>query len=127
LVRRVALSLVDDASSSSSPPSGQVGIGGTVWDAAIVLIMYLNNPRLFPNKDIKEKTIIELGAGTGAVGISLALQGLLFFFLVCAILFLCFLFRSACANRLQECCDHRHQGAPQPDRLQYSAKWLHFT
>lgn len=43
-------------------------LGGTIWDAALVLIKYLENVEEFPLNYFKGKTVVELGAGTGAVG-----------------------------------------------------------
>jgi len=49
--------------------AGELGIGGKLWDSATVLIRFLES------RDLKEKTVLELGAGTGAVGIACALLG----------------------------------------------------
>jgi hypothetical protein len=43
-------------------------LGGTIWDAALVLIKYLENVEEFPLNYFKGKKVVELGAGTGAVG-----------------------------------------------------------
>jgi predicted nicotinamide N-methyase len=50
-------------------------LGGTVWDAAIVLIKYFENLEEFPIGFFKGKKIIELGSGTGLVGIVIGLLG----------------------------------------------------
>ncbi|TRZ00992.1 hypothetical protein DNTS_033376 [Danionella cerebrum] len=49
----------------------RLGVAAVVWDAAIVLCMYLEAG----NVDLKGKRVIELGAGTGLVGIVAALLG----------------------------------------------------
>ncbi|XP_072527500.1 protein N-lysine methyltransferase METTL21A [Salminus brasiliensis] len=49
----------------------RLGVAAVVWDAAVVLCMYLELGRV----DLKGKTVIELGAGTGLVGIVAALLG----------------------------------------------------
>ncbi|XP_019965025.1 protein N-lysine methyltransferase METTL21A [Paralichthys olivaceus] len=45
------------------------GVAAVVWDAAVVLCVYMEQMQL------KEKHVIELGAGTGLVGIVAALMG----------------------------------------------------
>ena len=47
-------------------------VGCVVWDSAIVLAKYLEKTR---KGDIKDKIILELGAGTGIVGLSCAVLG----------------------------------------------------
>ncbi|XP_029695972.1 protein N-lysine methyltransferase METTL21A isoform X2 [Takifugu rubripes] len=49
----------------------RLGVAAVVWDAAVVLCMYLELGQV----DLKEKEVIELGAGTGLVGIVAALMG----------------------------------------------------
>ncbi|KAK7893195.1 hypothetical protein WMY93_022347 [Mugilogobius chulae] len=49
----------------------KLGVAAVVWDAAVVMCMYLELGRV----DLKGKTAIELGAGTGLVGIVAALLG----------------------------------------------------
>ncbi|XP_007228982.2 protein N-lysine methyltransferase METTL21A [Astyanax mexicanus] len=49
----------------------RLGVAAVVWDAAVVLCMYLE----LGHVDLKGKTVIELGAGTGLVGIVAALLG----------------------------------------------------
>ncbi|XP_020792261.1 LOW QUALITY PROTEIN: protein N-lysine methyltransferase METTL21A [Boleophthalmus pectinirostris] len=49
----------------------KLGVAAVVWDAAIVMCMYLELGRV----ELKGKTAIELGAGTGLVGIVAALLG----------------------------------------------------
>ncbi len=47
------------------------GVAGVVWDAAIVLATYLQTVSLGPKNqvlELKNKRVIELGAGTGLVG-----------------------------------------------------------
>ena len=47
-------------------------VGCVVWDAAIVLAKYLEKTR---HDDLKSKKILELGAGTGIVGLCCCLAG----------------------------------------------------
>lgn len=51
-------------------------VGCVVWDAAIVLSKYLES-RSFKSRigDLKGKRVIELGAGTGAVGLVAGVNG----------------------------------------------------
>ncbi|XP_068165152.1 protein N-lysine methyltransferase METTL21A [Antennarius striatus] len=49
----------------------QLGVAAVVWDAAVVLCVYLEMGQV----DLKGKAAIELGAGTGLVGIVAALLG----------------------------------------------------
>lgn len=49
----------------------KLGVAAVVWDAAVVMCMYLELGRV----ELKEKKAIELGAGTGLVGIVAALLG----------------------------------------------------
>ncbi|XP_076025881.1 protein N-lysine methyltransferase METTL21A [Genypterus blacodes] len=49
----------------------RLGVAAVVWDAAVVLCMYLELERV----ELKGKVAIELGAGTGLVGIVAALLG----------------------------------------------------
>ncbi|XP_030627873.1 protein N-lysine methyltransferase METTL21A isoform X2 [Chanos chanos] len=49
----------------------RLGVAAVVWDAAVVLCMYLELGHI----DLKGKTAVELGAGTGLVGIVAALLG----------------------------------------------------
>lgn len=49
----------------------RLGVAAVVWDAAVVLCMFLE----LGNVDLKGKKTIELGAGTGLVGIVAALLG----------------------------------------------------
>lgn len=48
-----------------------VGVAAVVWDAAVVMCVYLELGRV----DLRNRTAIELGAGTGLVGIVAALLG----------------------------------------------------
>ncbi|KAJ2552390.1 Protein-lysine N-methyltransferase efm6 [Coemansia sp. RSA 1933] len=48
------------------------GIGSTVWDAGIVLAKYIDWQVSQGNMDLSGKTVLELGAGTGIVGITVA-------------------------------------------------------
>uniref|UniRef100_A0A1A8I894 Protein N-lysine methyltransferase METTL21A n=1 Tax=Nothobranchius kuhntae TaxID=321403 RepID=A0A1A8I894_NOTKU len=49
----------------------KLGVAAVVWDAAVVMCVYLEMGKV----DLKGKRIIELGAGTGLVGIVAALLG----------------------------------------------------
>ncbi|KAM4626472.1 protein N-lysine methyltransferase METTL21A [Discoglossus pictus] len=49
----------------------QLGVAAVVWDAAVVLCMYLEAGGL----GLQDRSVIELGAGTGLVGIVAALLG----------------------------------------------------
>ncbi|KAL7831511.1 hypothetical protein SRHO_G00310140 [Serrasalmus rhombeus] len=49
----------------------RLGVAAVVWDAAVVLCMYLE----LGHVDLKGRAVIELGAGTGLVGIVAALLG----------------------------------------------------
>ncbi|XP_067844187.1 protein N-lysine methyltransferase METTL21A isoform X1 [Heptranchias perlo] len=49
----------------------QLGVAAVVWDAAIVLCTYLELGAI----QLRDRTVIELGAGTGLVGIVAALLG----------------------------------------------------
>ncbi|XP_068446430.1 protein N-lysine methyltransferase METTL21A [Clinocottus analis] len=49
----------------------KLGVAAVVWDAAVVMCMYLEMGRL----EVKGREVIELGAGTGLVGIVAALMG----------------------------------------------------
>ena len=44
-------------------------VGCVVWDAALVLGAFLQSERHFPSGSLAGKSVIELGAGTGAVGL----------------------------------------------------------
>ncbi|KAF6722255.1 Protein N-lysine methyltransferase METTL21A [Oryzias melastigma] len=49
----------------------KLGVAAVVWDAAVVMCMYLELGKV----ELKGKRVIELGAGTGLVGIVTALLG----------------------------------------------------
>jgi predicted RNA methylase len=49
--------------------------GNTVWDGALVLASYFANEKVFPEGYWKNKSVVELGAGTGLVGLFTALLG----------------------------------------------------
>ncbi|KAE8580171.1 hypothetical protein XENTR_v10024339 [Xenopus tropicalis] len=49
----------------------QLGVAAVVWDAALVLCMYLESEGIH----LQNSSVIELGAGTGLVGIVAALLG----------------------------------------------------
>lgn len=53
----------------------ELGVAAVVWDAAIVLSEYLEQEVLTGRLKINDKTIIELGAGTGLVSMAVALLG----------------------------------------------------
>ena len=44
-------------------------VGCVVWDAALVLGKFLENENYFPPSSLSGKSVIELGSGTGAVGL----------------------------------------------------------
>lgn len=50
-------------------------VGCVVWDAALVLCKFLENSIYFPPPYWIGKRIVELGAGTGAVGLVAGLMG----------------------------------------------------
>ncbi|CAG0919487.1 unnamed protein product [Notodromas monacha] len=55
-------------------------VGCVVWDAALALVKFLDVQKLNPAAsetivDVSGKTIVELGSGTGCVGIAAALLG----------------------------------------------------
>ncbi len=47
-------------------------VGCVVWDAALVLAKYLEQTR---KEDLNNKKVLELGAGTGIVGLCCSLAG----------------------------------------------------
>ena len=49
--------------------------GCVVWDAALVLARFLENERFFPPKYWKNRKVLELGSGTGAVGLASSVLG----------------------------------------------------
>ncbi|NXE45570.1 MT21A methyltransferase, partial [Casuarius casuarius] len=49
----------------------QLGVAAVVWDAAVVLCTYLETGSV----DLRDRAVIELGAGTGLLGIVAALLG----------------------------------------------------
>lgn len=50
-------------------------VGCVVWDAALVLSKYFETEDFFKGQLLKEKNVVELGAGTGVVGIIAATFG----------------------------------------------------
>lgn len=50
-------------------------VGCVVWDAAIVLAKYLEVREKGEKKLLQESTVVELGSGTGCVGLAAALLG----------------------------------------------------
>ena len=46
-----------------------------VWDAALVLAKYLQTEHFCPTKHLMNKQVVELGAGTGVVGLIAASCG----------------------------------------------------
>ncbi|KAJ1719757.1 Protein-lysine N-methyltransferase efm6 [Coemansia erecta] len=52
--------------------AARCGVGSTVWDAGLVMAKYLDHQAQSGELDLTGKTVLELGAGTGIVGISLA-------------------------------------------------------
>ncbi|NWT14596.1 MT21A methyltransferase, partial [Vireo altiloquus] len=49
----------------------RLGVAAVVWDAAVVLCAYLEMERI----DLRDRSVIELGAGTGLLGIVVTLLG----------------------------------------------------
>ena len=62
----------DDGEVLVAESPGQLGIGGKVWDAALALVCYL---RANDTSLLKRRRVLELGAGTGVVGMCCALLG----------------------------------------------------
>ncbi|OLQ15065.1 Protein N-lysine methyltransferase METTL21A [Symbiodinium microadriaticum] len=52
---------------------GDLGIGGGVWDGGLVLLEYLAHPAQRPR--LEGRRVLELGSGTGLVGLGCALLG----------------------------------------------------
>lgn len=50
-------------------------VGCVVWDAALVLAKFLEHPKYFPPEYLCGKMVLELGAGTGAVGLAACVLG----------------------------------------------------
>ena len=50
-------------------------VGCVVWDAALVLSKYLETADFNNGQQLNGKSVIELGAGTGAVGLMAATYG----------------------------------------------------
>ena len=50
-------------------------VGCVVWDAALVLARFLENSRHFGKNFWREKTALELGSGTGVVGLAACVLG----------------------------------------------------
>ncbi|XP_038051412.1 protein-lysine methyltransferase METTL21D-like [Patiria miniata] len=54
----------------------QGDVGCVVWDAALVLLKFLESDSFRSNRgNLEQKRVIELGAGTGAVGLAASLRG----------------------------------------------------
>lgn len=51
------------------------GTGSSVWDSAVVLMSYFENQRVFPLGFWQGKRVLELGSGTGILGIHAAKLG----------------------------------------------------
>ncbi|KAJ1887016.1 Protein-lysine N-methyltransferase efm6 [Kickxella alabastrina] len=51
---------------------GRCGVGSTVWDAGLVLAKYLDKQTQDGTLSLSGKTVLELGSGTGLVGLALA-------------------------------------------------------
>lgn len=65
-----------DLSLVQNPASRTLGHGAVVWDASVVLAMYMQqNPSLFTPALLREKTVLELGSGCGLGGICFMLKG----------------------------------------------------
>jgi predicted nicotinamide N-methyase len=50
-------------------------VGCVVWDAALVLCRFLENQQYFPWEFWSGKSVVELGAGTGVVGLAAGTLG----------------------------------------------------
>ena len=50
-------------------------VGCVVWDAALVLGKYLQTQHFLANHRLENKRVVELGAGTGALGLIAATMG----------------------------------------------------
>lgn len=50
-------------------------VGHVVWDAAIVLAKYLETKAFLKSNGLASKNVLELGAGTGIVGLVAATLG----------------------------------------------------
>ena len=50
-------------------------VGCVVWDAAIVLSKYLESDDFHRGTDLVDKNVVEIGAGTGVVGLMAATYG----------------------------------------------------
>ncbi|KAF9317671.1 Methyltransferase-like protein 21D [Podila horticola] len=55
-------------------PTGTLrgGVGSTIWDAAIVLSKYIEKSKLYAANKEKSIKVLELGSGTGIVGLAVA-------------------------------------------------------
>jgi hypothetical protein len=81
---------------TSLPPSSSISLG-FLWRSALVLLDYLANRTIFPDGHFKGKNVLEVGAGTGIVGMvclccccaSIAIDR--FFFSFESLIFVCFL------------------------------------
>ena len=51
-------------------------VGCVVWDAAIVLCKFLENEEFFPPGYWNGKRVVDVGSGTGVVGLAAAVIGL---------------------------------------------------
>jgi nicotinamide N-methyltransferase len=51
------------------------GTGSSVWDSAVVLMKCFENSAIFPEGCFKGKRVLEIGAGTGILGITTAKLG----------------------------------------------------
>ncbi|KAJ2003943.1 Protein-lysine N-methyltransferase efm6 [Coemansia thaxteri] len=51
--------------------SMRCGVGSTVWDAALVVAKYIERQTDEGKLDLRGKTVLELGSGTGLVGIAI--------------------------------------------------------
>ncbi|KAI8320419.1 hypothetical protein GQ54DRAFT_241617, partial [Martensiomyces pterosporus] len=52
--------------------AARCGVGSTIWDAALVLAKYIEHQAKLGNLDLAGKTVVELGSGTGLVGIAVS-------------------------------------------------------
>jgi len=55
--------------------AGSSGLGGSIWDSAVIISNFIDSRQRFPEGDFKGKKVLELGSGCGLVGIYAAILG----------------------------------------------------